>query len=455
MGLLGGESTEDTDLRPGLAVVGIAVGVAVVQVAVFPDSPEIHWLRFAVELLLVPIPLAGAFVVGSLRDVQTVWRPLYVGTALFTVYAVSDAVDEVVVQPEAFTLAFEDGALLVGSAALAVGAVRWSTLRDARETDLRRRNDRLDQFASVITHDLRNPLNVAQMRLELARDGHGTEHLSTVADAHDRMEALIQDVLQLARAGESVGEVERVSLATVAADAVTNTSLGASGLTVEADAELLADRGRLTAVFENLFRNAVEHGSTGNQTTSGDAVEHGSTGSRISSDDAVEHGSTGNRTVSGDAVEHGSTGSRISSDDAVERSSKGNQTASDSVERGTVGGRLSPDEAPNPGVRRPVPDATDGGTPGVNVRVGPLDDGFFVEDDGPGIPPEERERIFESGYSTDSRGTGLGLAIVSGVADAHGWEVSATDGENGGARFEFRNVSFAAETEVSTSGPRP
>ncbi|MCO8268089.1 HAMP domain-containing histidine kinase [Haloferax sp. AB510] len=425
MRLLGGESTEDADLRPGLAVVGIAVGVAVVQVAVFPDSPEVHWLRFAVELLLVPIPLVGAFVVGSVRDVQTVWRPLYVGTALVAVYAVSDAVDEVVVQPEAFTLVFEDGTLLVGSVALAVGAIRWSTHRDARETDLRRRNDRLDQFASVITHDLRNPLNVAQMRLELARDGHGTEHLSTVADAHDRMEALIQDVLQLARAGESVGEVERVSLATVAADAVTNTSLGASGLTVEADAELLADRGRLTAVFENLFRNAVEHGSTGNQTTSGDAVEHGSTGSRISSDDAVE------------------------------RSSTGNQTASDPAERDTAGGRPSPDEAPNPGVRRPVPDATDGGTPGVNVRVGPLDDGFFVEDDGPGIPPEERERIFESGYSTDSRGTGLGLAIVSGVADAHGWEVSATDGENGGARFEFRNVSFAAETEVSTSGPRP
>ncbi|AKU07471.1 MULTISPECIES: sensor histidine kinase [Haloferax] len=425
MGLLGGESTEDADLRPGLAVVGIAVGVAVVQVAVFPDSPEVHWLRFAVELLLVPIPLAGAFVVGSVRDVQTVWRPLYAGTALFAVYAVSDAVDEVVVQPEAFTLVFEDGALLVGSAALAVGAVRWSTHRDAREADLRRRNDRLDQFASVITHDLRNPLNVAQMRLELARDGHGTEHLSTVADAHDRMEALIQDVLQLARAGESVGEVERVSLATVAADAVTNTSLGASGLTVEADAELLADRGRLTAVFENLFRNSVEHGSTGRRDTPGDTVEQGSTGSRISSDDAVE------------------------------RSSTGDQTASDAVERGAAGGRPSADEAPNPGVRRPVPDATDGGTPGVNVRVGPLEDGFFVEDDGPGIPPEERERIFESGYSTDSRGTGLGLAIVSGVADAHGWEVAATDGENGGARFEFRNVSFAAESEVSTSGPRP
>ncbi|MFK5602667.1 sensor histidine kinase [Haloferax volcanii] len=398
MGFLGGESTEDTDLRPGLAVVGIAVGVAVVQVAVFPHSSEVHWLRFAVELLLIPIPVAGAFVVGGVRHVPTVWRPLYAGTALFAVYAVTDAVDEVVAQPEAVTLVFEDGTLLVGSVALAVGAVRWSTHRDARETELRRRNDRLDQFASVVTHDLRNPLNVAQMRLELAREGHGTEHLSTVADAHDRMEALIQDVLQLARVGEEVGEVEPVSLATVAADAVTNTSLGASGLTVEADARLLADRGRLTAVFENLFRNAVEHGST----------------------------------------------SRRESPD---------ETASRDV----------PTETPSPAADKSAADASgrraradaDGGTPGVNVRVGPLEDGFFVEDDGPGIPPEEQDRIFESGYSTDSRGTGLGLAIVAGVADAHGWEVTATTGKNGGARFEFRGVSFAAESEVSTSGPRP
>ncbi|WEL25673.1 sensor histidine kinase [Haloferax volcanii] len=398
MGFLGGESTEDTDLRPGLAVVGIAVGVAVVQVAVFSHSSEVHWLRFAVELLLIPIPVAGAFVVGGVRHVPTVWRPLYAGTALFAVYAVTDAVDEVVAQPEAVTLVFEDGTLLVGSVALAVGAVRWSTHRDARETELRRRNDRLDQFASVVTHDLRNPLNVAQMRLELAREGHGTEHLSTVADAHDRMEALIQDVLQLARVGEEVGEVEPVSLATVAADAVTNTSLGASGLTVEADARLLADRGRLTAVFENLFRNAVEHGST----------------------------------------------SRRESPD---------ETASRDV----------PTETPSPAADKSAADASgrraradaDGGTPGVNVRVGPLEDGFFVEDDGPGIPPEEQDRIFESGYSTDSRGTGLGLAIVAGVADAHGWEVTATTGKNGGARFEFRGVSFAAESEVSTSGPRP
>jgi signal transduction histidine kinase len=77
------------------------------------------------------------------------------------------------------------------------------------------------------------------------------------------------------------------------------------------------------------------------------------------------------------------------------------------------------------------------------VRIGALgapDDpaGFYVEDDGPGIPEDEREQVFEHGYSTDADGTGFGLAIVRAVADAHGWDVEATDGRDGGARFEFR-----------------
>ncbi|MFW6382752.1 MAG: two-component system sensor histidine kinase NtrB, partial [Haloferacaceae archaeon] len=76
----------------------------------------------------------------------------------------------------------------------------------------------------------------------------------------------------------------------------------------------------------------------------------------------------------------------------------------------------------------------------VHVRVGPLgfDEGFYVEDDGPGIPPEEREEVFERGVTSSEEGTGFGLAIVEQIAHAHGWSVSVTDGELGGARFEFR-----------------
>lgn len=69
--------------------------------------------------------------------------------------------------------------------------------------------------------------------------------------------------------------------------------------------------------------------------------------------------------------------------------------------------------------------------------------GFFVEDDGVGIPERDRARVFDSGYSTGADGTGFGLHIVRTIADAHGWDVTATDGSDGGARFEFRDVETA------------
>lgn len=74
----------------------------------------------------------------------------------------------------------------------------------------------------------------------------------------------------------------------------------------------------------------------------------------------------------------------------------------------------------------------------VCIRVGPLEGSFYVEDDGPGIPPGERSHIFQHGYTTNENGTGMGLSIVSEVAAAHGWTVRATDAPSGGARFEFR-----------------
>ncbi|MFB6178114.1 MAG: PAS domain S-box protein, partial [Halorientalis sp.] len=73
----------------------------------------------------------------------------------------------------------------------------------------------------------------------------------------------------------------------------------------------------------------------------------------------------------------------------------------------------------------------------VTVRVGPTDHGFFVADDGPGVPDDEREYVFEYGYSNAETGTGFGLAIVAEIAQAHGWTVELTDSDTGGARFEF------------------
>ncbi len=88
---------------------------------------------------------------------------------------------------------------------------------------------------------------------------------------------------------------------------------------------------------------------------------------------------------------------------------------------------------------------------GPSVVVGPIDeggdgdaggetdvDGFYVADDGPGISPEDRDQVFESGYTTADHGTGFGLTIVEQIADAHDWTIDVTESADGGARFEFR-----------------
>lgn len=74
----------------------------------------------------------------------------------------------------------------------------------------------------------------------------------------------------------------------------------------------------------------------------------------------------------------------------------------------------------------------------ATVRVAPLDgQGSYVADDGPGIPADERSTVFDLGYSTAAGGTGFGLSIVEQIAEAHGWTVGITAGEDGGTRFEI------------------
>ncbi|AUV81150.1 PAS domain-containing sensor histidine kinase [Salinigranum rubrum] len=261
----------------------------------------------------------------------------------------------------------------------AVVISRDITDRVTRERTLKRQNERLDTFSSVVSHDLRAPLSVAHGNLDLARldcaEGDFDaveERLDAVERAHDRMDTLIDDLLTVARQGTRAENRSVVDIDALATESWT--FVGSDAATLDADTGLAvhADESRLRQFFENLFRNSVEHGSTNSRPQAGDSVEHGSTGD-------------------------------------------GGDTAGDSSA---------------------APDAS------VHVRVGALDggDGFFVEDDGPGIPPDARETVFEGGYSTKSGGTGFGLMIVREIADTHGWDVTVTDGSRGGARFEVRGV---------------
>jgi PAS domain S-box-containing protein len=282
--------------------------------------------------------------------------------------------------------------------ALFASHVETAVDRAEAEAELRNERDRLEEFASVVAHDLRNPLTIAAGRLELLADAEGApdEHVAPLGSALDRMEAIITDILQLARRGDAIGEVSPVDVAACADDAWRSVDTDAARLCrSDALGTVRADRGRLQELFENLFRNSVEHGSTCSRPDADDSVEHGSTCSRPDADDSVEHGSTCSRPDADDSVEHGSTDERRERTDAE----------SDPV---------------------------------VTIRVGPLDAaaGFYVADDGPGIPPDRRDRIFEYGHSSTADGTGIGLAVVERIVRAHGWEITVEESATGGARFD-------------------
>lgn len=240
--------------------------------------------------------------------------------------------------------------------------------RQRTREQLERKNARLKEFASIVSHDLRNPLNVLNGWLELAEGSGEADHFDRCYRAIDRMEALIDELLTLARTDERLADPETVELADLAEESWTTVATANATLTVDAERTIQADVSGLRQLFENLFRNGVEHGSAGSHGELDDALERGPTSGRAESDSAE------------------------SGDDRV------------------------------------------------NVTVGDLNDGFYVEDDGSGIPAEERDRVFEVGYSTTKGGTGFGLNIVQRVAEAHAWDVSVVEGRDGGARFEVTGV---------------
>jgi signal transduction histidine kinase len=236
--------------------------------------------------------------------------------------------------------------------------LRDVTERIAQRRALESQNERLEQFAGVVSHDLRNPLSVIDGYIELAQETGDVDRLDAARRGVERMETLIDDLLRLAREGRAIDETEPVSLARCSREAWRGVDTTGAALVVETDSVVEADPSRLRQALENLFRNSVEHGSAGGRPQTGDAAEHDS------------------------------------------------------------------------------PEVT------VTVTVGDLTNGFYVADDGPGIPDGAHERVFELGETSSEDGTGFGLAIVERIVDAHGWEVVATAGEDGGARFEVTE-SFA------------
>lgn len=140
---------------------------------------------------------------------------------------------------------------------------RWVSYELERRRDrsrLQSERDRLDEFASVVSHDLRNPLNTAMGHLDLLAAESDSERIPPIERSLSRMEALIDDLLTLARDGLRAEEFTDVDLAETAQDAWSTAETAGAELSVELDQhEVRADESRLRQLLENLFRNAVDH----------------------------------------------------------------------------------------------------------------------------------------------------------------------------------------------------
>jgi signal transduction histidine kinase len=221
--------------------------------------------------------------------------------------------------------------------------------RNHREDQLQQTNDRLESFASMLAHELRNPVTIGQIysqqlpaetdaETDSEADSSDSEAVEYVTEAFDRIEDMIDVMLVVTRGREAVGERTPVSLAAAARDVWDDVDAADATLDVTLDRTIQADETYVRHLFRNLFENAVEHGGED-----------------------------------------------------------------------------------------------------VSVAVGECTDGFYVADDGPGIPADERDTVFEAGYTTaaDTGGTGLGLAFVKKLAEVYEWDYAVTESADGGAKFEF------------------
>lgn len=224
------------------------------------------------------------------------------------------------------------------------------TDRYESERTLQQQNEQLEEFASIVSHDLRNPLATARGYSELAREEGDPENFERITHSLDRMERIIDDVLWLAREGRDIGTKEDVDLAEVIENAwkiIAPDGVDAELVYVaEGLGSITADYDRLCQLLENVLGNAIKHGG-----------------------------------------------------------------------------------------------------PGVRVRVERIENGFAIEDDGPGVPESIRERVFEQGVTTMDDGTGFGLYIVKQIAEAHGWQVDMTESETGGARIEITDIEGPSAAE--------
>jgi len=139
--------------------------------------------------------------------------------------------------------------------------ISYTLERRKVEDRLQHQNDRLEQFASLVSHDLRNPLNVAAGHLEIAKEQYDDEVHEEIEHSLERMRTIISDILMMARQGDPVDEYDRIELPAVGESAWSTVDTKAATLETE-EGVVYGDETRLKRLLENLYRNAIEHGGT-------------------------------------------------------------------------------------------------------------------------------------------------------------------------------------------------
>lgn len=139
----------------------------------------------------------------------------------------------------------------------------------ARQQELKEKTTRLERFAGKVAHELRNPVNIASGHLNRYETTNREEHLDAVNNALRRMEGLIEDIVALAKPEANGPNQQSLSVGAIAEDCWAEVETGGLDLEVKTSQTVTADRRYLEQIFENLFRNAIEHAGAGTTVTIG------------------------------------------------------------------------------------------------------------------------------------------------------------------------------------------
>jgi len=174
--------------------------------------------------------------------------------------------------------------------------VKDATAQHRYEQQLERQNEQLEAFASRVSHDLTNPLNLAAGRLELAREKCDCPDLDDAAHALERSLDLVDGLLALVRDERDAEEARPLALAETVKSCWRTIQTTNETLVVETERTIIAVPSHLQRIVDNLLANAVEHGGEGVTVTVGD-LEDGfyvaDSGTGIPADEretVLEHG---------------------------------------------------------------------------------------------------------------------------------------------------------------------